>query len=148
MTQLSVDRRRRAQESLSGARRVRLNETPRRGMAGVTAIDHSAGSQARRWFDRYRAWMAFLAALLVAAGLIGIWIWFAGAERRGLREMPAESRAALHREMLRNTEALCLESRTQPWLADRCRAAAQFLLLFPECQGDCADRARAYVSSP
>lgn len=102
----------------------------------------------RRAWVRYRGTLVAAAIFLVIAVLVGVWIRLAGAERRGLSQMPAAERAALYQETRRNTKALCDKARTEPWLDARCRESAEFLMLFPECDDDCAAFARNYVSQP
>jgi len=99
-------------------------------------------------FTRHRGRLAAAGAMMALSLVVGLWIYQAGDERRGLLHMPADERSALYHETRQSTEALCQSVQAQPWLVDRCRSAAEFLLLFPECDADCAGFAHRYTSQP
>jgi hypothetical protein len=74
---------------------------------------------------------------------VAAWIWLEGSERRAIRNLPADERAALYERTLANVRTVC----ASPDLAlhEYCREQARILLEFPECDEACRDLARIQI---
>ena len=91
-------------------------------------------------------WVAFTVAIV---GVIWLWAWSDGAERRAIRSMPQLERQALHARTLQNLKSVC--SPPSDALHDFCREQAQLVLEFQECERTCqelADRQLSRVQLP
>jgi hypothetical protein len=95
---------------------------------------------------RTRLVLAALGLTLTAA--MAWWGWNQSAEHRALVDMPAAERRMLYQETRRSTETLCADARSDSALEQRCQESAGFLLLFPECDGECQAFARSLVRQP
>lgn len=78
-----------------------------------------------------------LAATLLALALW--WAWSATSQRRALRALAPEARAALYESTLRSLQTAC--TRPDPSLDDFCQTQARLLLDLPECDAACRDLA-------
>jgi hypothetical protein len=74
---------------------------------------------------------------LLAAAIAGAlaWGWVAGSDARALRAMPPAARAELLQRTEANVRDLCLGQPDRPRAF--CRAQAELLSSFDECQGAC-----------
>jgi len=80
--------------------------------------------------------------IVVAGILVGGLQWHAEREqRRAILVLPPADRQALVERTLRNLDALCPEA----VLSRQCEAEARLLLLVPECDGECRQRATSYL---
>ncbi len=91
---------------------------------------------------RFLGWGALaLFALLVVA----YFVWSPGAERRAVMSLPEQQRReAFVREygVLRD---VCGRGPRDDALTERCRAQAEFVLDFPECDADCQSLASSHL---
>lgn len=94
--------------------------------SGAPAVSPNAGC------GRLATRLALGTALL--AGTL-LWLWMLTAERRAVRSLPPERRAAVYAGRLRAFEVTCEPPRAG--LEGRCRDEARFLELFPECDARC-----------
>lgn len=78
---------------------------------------------------------------LVAIGLIVLWVWNQGAERRAISRLPPSDRANLYRHDLESLRALCGEGPRTDALDRECRERAEFIVQFPECDQSCQELA-------
>jgi cytochrome b pre-mRNA-processing protein 3 len=90
--------------------------------------------------------IGLLAVALVAAA-ISLLVWCSGQERRAIGKMEAADRRALFEETLAGFHTLC-EPLQQEALRPRCRAEAEFLLQFPECDEACQILVAPHLGSP
>jgi hypothetical protein len=88
--------------------------------------------------------LGIAAAALLVIGVIGLWIWRTGAERRAISELPREERAELYVRELASFRALCGAAPRSDALEDECAERADFIVQFPECDGPCLELARAH----
>jgi cytochrome b pre-mRNA-processing protein 3 len=92
----------------------------------------------------------WIARLLLVVLVVGLAWWLlrstARPTRQALLELPIAERTAMFRRALDDL-AVC-EERHDPRLATTCRDRAEFLLLFPECDGACRDRTAPFLASP
>ncbi|HTO71513.1 MAG TPA: hypothetical protein VMR31_16755 [Myxococcota bacterium] len=87
---------------------------------------------------------AFIVLVLAA---FGIWQWTYGEERRALRDLAPEARAALYQRTLENLRAVCGDAK--PWgLELYCAHEARFAMQFEECDVACRELARAEQHRP
>jgi hypothetical protein len=87
-----------------------------------------------------------LVALLVV-GLLGYWIWSAGAEQRAIRDMPDATRRAFYARTLANLQTVCARGAAER-IEDFCEREATRILLFPECDQDCQRIAEEQAPRP
>lgn len=107
-------------------------------------LAHEAGSSSaqlarRRWWRpgphfgwRLAKWLGLAVA---TAGVVVILVWNAGAERRGIRALPAQERQTLYRRTLDDLRTVCAAPDDD--LHSFCRRQANLALEFPDCDGDC-----------
>jgi hypothetical protein len=108
----------------------------------------SAYRQASVLAQKYRTPLAAIGAGILAAFILGFWLWSAGSERRGLENMPAQERRALYAQTLRTTELLCANPPVERALAGRCESFAEFLSAFPECDERCRSLVKSLRPTP
>ena len=122
----------------------RISQTRLRAAgARAAATADGAAHRGRVLRGRVAAFCALLAFLFIA----GVAIWYVSAEHRALLDMPERHRVALYRETLRHTEVICAQATVEPWLLGRCRASAEFLRWFPECDRACFAFTGEYTAS-
>ncbi len=80
----------------------------------------------------------------LAAVLVALWGWLRNADSRALAGMDPELRRELFQRSRAETEALC----ARPELVDECRARAEFLERFPECDASCRDLVARQLRRP
>jgi hypothetical protein len=89
------------------------------------------------------------AIVLVIAGAILLLVHSEGAERRAIRDMPAQQRQALLARTVQNLRSIC--SPSEDAMRDFCREQAQLAMEFQECDRPCqelADRQLSRVQMP
>lgn len=85
---------------------------------------------------------------LAAFALLAYFVWDQGAERRAIRNLPAQERRALYERTLRTLESSC-DPKTRPeGLADYCHDQAKFIAQFPECDAACSDLVKRNEAMP
>jgi hypothetical protein len=92
-----------------------------------------SGPERRRWKPSW-----FLVAALAVAIASALYAVLSGpsSERRAIREMPREERAALLSRTVTELREFCRPGRPDA-LADHCRELASFASRFDDCQGEC-----------
>jgi hypothetical protein len=85
------------------------------------------------------------AILLLASGVLALWAWRQGAQRRAISDLPTDKRAELYRSELDAFRSLCGQGPRTDALERRCREKAEFLLQFPECDQGCEQLARTHL---
>jgi hypothetical protein len=78
-----------------------------------------------------RASYGFLALAALAAS-----VWWGASERRALRAVPLDERAALLSRTVEDLRSHCREGRPAA-LDEHCRELASFAARFDECRGEC-----------
>lgn len=91
-------------------------------------------SLARPW------WKDLLWVLGLGVALAAVVGWLAS-ERRAVLTLEPQDRAAVFDDAWAGFQRLC-SAPLHTGLVPRCREQARFLLLFPECQGECREQAR------
>lgn len=84
---------------------------------------------------------------LVVAALAAFFVLQQIGPGREVRNMPASERRALYLRTIETLKSTCA-SVTGPTLKEFCREQAEFLGLFPECDGDCRARVLQLTASP
>jgi cytochrome b pre-mRNA-processing protein 3 len=107
----------------------------------ITPASIGAGERARpKWKVGF--------ALLVLLALAGLFVlWQAPAERRSVTELAPAERAAVFQEALQRYRVLCREEGA-PAVRAECAQQAQYLQLFPECDGACRQLTERDVPGP
>ncbi len=78
--------------------------------------------------------------ILLALGLIALalyWVWSATGQRRAIRALAPEQRAALYQSTRRALETACASP--DPSLDEYCQTQARLLLDLPECDAACRE---------
>jgi hypothetical protein len=98
--------------------------------------------------QRRRRGVLWSGALILSIGLLALWVWSRGAERRAIERLPPETRQALYSRELENFRTICGQGRRIDDLESRCEERAQFLVKFSECDADCQTMAKTHLISP
>ena len=88
----------------------------------------------------------WLFVVVVALGLLVLWAWRLGTMRRAVSDLPARERAAVFPRELESFRALCGRGPRHDALEPQCRARAEFILAFPECDAACQALAKSHVA--
>jgi hypothetical protein len=103
------------------------------------SMRHLRTTRAARW-----AMIAAAIGLLVI-GLLAVWWWSEGAERRAILRLSAQERAELYRREIETLETLCGRGPRGDALHNECARRAAFVLQFPECDDECKTLARSHL---
>lgn len=102
------------------------------GGVGLLPGGLGGGTRVRRTSDwLYSAFVMLVVIAAMVAVVAGL-----STERRALRAMPAQERAALVARTVDELRQLCGPGKP-PALKDHCRELASFAAQFDECQGEC-----------
>jgi hypothetical protein len=83
--------------------------------------------------------------VLAIIAVLAFWIWREGRERRALSALPAQDRAELYHREFETLRTLCGHGPREDALQQQCKARAEFLLQFPECDASCRELARSHL---
>lgn len=103
------------------------------------------GERTRTALEGSRRMLHWILPGLAVVGLALYWLWNVSAERRAIRALTPEQRAALHQSALESLKTAC--SSADPSLDDYCRAQARVLLDLPECDALCRELALRQLHS-
>lgn len=98
---------------------------------------------------RVPRWLKWTTLVLGIAGVILLFIYSEGSERRAIRDLPEPERHALLERTLQSLKSIC--SSPSDAMRDFCREQARLAMLFPECDVSCqelADRQLSRVQLP
>lgn len=103
----------------------------------------------RRQVSRWSAAYWFYAAVIsiLTGAIIFIWIWNQYSEERALRALPEAQRRALYLRTLADLESVCAHPHGSD-LDGHCRAQAEFMLQFAECDDACRQLAHRQLQTP
>lgn len=83
----------------------------------------------------------------VALGFAGPWLLAVRCGEREVQALPPAERAAFVQRTLANLEGPCAQA-VAPALTDGCRAQAELLLEFPECDEPCRQLVQRFTHRP
>ena len=88
-----------------------------------------------------------LVSVAMVLGLAGPWLLAARCREREVHTLPPAERAAFVQRTLANLEGPCAQAEA-PALTDACRAQAELLLEFPECDEPCRQLVQRVTHRP
>jgi hypothetical protein len=77
----------------------------------------------------------------------GYWWWSSAGEGREIRALPPAQRQGLYQRTMENMKAICDPAPGRS-MREFCRAQAELVLKFPECDEECHRTARRHLSLP
>jgi hypothetical protein len=120
--------------TLSGGHPYRRPDAPRRRAASPVAA--AAGAS--------RALRILALCLLGFSGWIAVIGWREHRLNVAVAAMPVATQQAAYRRAYADLSTMCA---AQPQLDEHCRAQAEFILRFPQCDAECDVLARHYIST-